>query len=68
MKSIRIIKTWHGLRYGIVNLNTKPVFSPKGKLLYKSKEIDVLSSESGPLLFSYNKEGLQKAKEVLNHK
>lgn len=63
MKGIRKVKTWHGLNYGIVNLNTKPVFSPRGKLLYTPKEIDVLSSENGPLLFPYTKEGLAKAKE-----
>lgn len=67
-KGIRKVKTWYGTKYGVVNLDAKPVITFENgvkKTKYKSTEIDVLESKNGLLLFPLTSEGLKEAKAAL---
>lgn len=69
---VRKVKTWDGLKWGVVDLTTKSIFhiGNKGEsiLTYKSTDIDVVEYKENKLdqiaLFPLTKEGLLKAKQV----
>jgi hypothetical protein len=64
MYGIRKVKTFHGVKYAVVNLKTKNVLGKDGKTTkFFSKEIDVVETKDKVLVFDFTLEGLQQARE-----
>jgi hypothetical protein len=63
---IRKVKTFNGLKYGVIDVNTKLNLDVKKgeKPKYTVNDVDVIEVKNGIALFDYNEDGLNKARKL----